>query len=215
MSKESPVSAVGRTISLFGVVGFGLGLGGVSFLWSSGFFGSSDADDIGAAFVGGITIAAVLTFTLLIGIVLAAVGGLYCARVVDGRGRAWVAAMLGATLGHVALVASTGIVLWAGISLADTSTDAEPTPVPAEETRMPEELQECRDLFGEDSILCQAESEPEPPAESSGGTTALDLESLLKLALGLVPAGLVAALVATIFYRRERVESPMPQGLGE
>ena len=208
---DRPRDAVGQTmlriVGLFATVGGGLGAATMLFLFAIGFFSASDAEsleDIGQAFVGVIAIAAVLIFALLIGVVLAAVSGMYAARRAADVASAVRAGGMGSAAGHVALVVVLGIFLLSGVALFDATSSQPATPTPTPRTA--EEIAECIELFGVDSPLC-AGDQPADAAEEPDDPSDIGIDDLLKLALGVIPAGIVGATVAAIMFERRREES--------
>lgn len=223
-----PGQLIARIVGVFAIVGLGLGVGALIFLWIVDFFEpTEDIEDIGAAILGGIAIGAVLVFALLIGVVLAALCGMHVAHQAETRPVAIRVAGLGAAIGHIALVAVLGVILIVGVNVfRSASGEARDTPAPTiAPTPSREPTQSCEDVFGQGSEICQGQvtdPTPEPftpdpltPDPFTSEPTTEDTTSLVavgnvaKLGLGVVPAAVVGALVAGLLFtplrrRRER-----------
>lgn len=200
MNERGSLIAI-KLIAIFGIVGLGLGAGSLIFLWAVGFFNRTGGlEDLGAAFAGGIAIAGVLVFALLIGIVLATIGGLWAGGSVISRSQAVVASAIGAGIGHVVLIGVLGVFLIVGLGVGSSATPETPEPSPSPLD------QECIELFGP-IPLCGGQTEiPEEPEGEE-----VSVQQFLKLALGLVPAALVGALTAAVgFSRRELKTAQAP-----
>ncbi|MEX0874876.1 MAG: hypothetical protein WD646_09830 [Actinomycetota bacterium] len=202
---EPAISLFTKVVAIFAVVGAGLGAATLIFLWATGFFDATEAeglDALGEQFLGGIAIATVLVFALLVGVVLAALGGMHVANYGTSRGAAALAGALAGAVGHVALVAVLGAILVFGIDALTSSTadEAVPTPTPVE-TQSPEELASCRELFGQDSPLCVDQAAEEADTDD-GDDDAVSFEDVSRIGLGLIPAALVGGLTAAILFRR-------------
>lgn len=202
---QSVGGAIGRIIGVFAVVGMGLGLGGLLFLWVTDYFKPSNNGDFGSSFVGGLTIAALLIFALLIGVVIAAFGGMHAANKVEGRSGAVSAGLVAGSLGHVLMVAILAGIMVTGIQFLSANetagSDASPSPA-SEPSPTPDES--CIAEFGADSPLCSPPQIPkaiEPPQVDST-ESGVRWESFLKIGLGFIPAALVGALTAALLYSR-------------
>lgn len=197
-----PLSVLLRMIGVFAVVGLGLGVGALLFLWGTGYFQprAEGLEGLGAALGGGIALAGVSVFALLIGGVLAAFGGMYASNHTKARGEAIVASAMAGGLGHIALMVTLGLVLIGGIAVMSPS--APPEPAAQEEVApSPEPDPDCVELFGEDSPVCQPS--PEPVLEESLDVpNSIDPAEYSWLALGFIPAALVGALTAAILFTR-------------
>jgi hypothetical protein len=202
--------AVARMVAVFAVVGLGLGGGTLIFLSATGFFDPVQGlDDFGRAILGGFAVSAVLVFALLIGVVMAALAGLYLSGVVDSRGRAAAAGGVAAALGHIALVVCVGAVLLAGIELLSDSVEQPPASTSGS-SAAPSSFgdAQCEETFGEGSQLCDAAASvpslPDVPSSSDESSDVVTTENLVKIGLGVVPAAFVGAIVAALLFGRRR-----------
>jgi hypothetical protein len=192
-----PHRAVGQIVGMFSAVGGGLAVASLLFLWATDFFTPvSNAEDFGRALTGAVSLGGVFIFAILIGVVLAAVGGLIAANASSSRGRTIEVAAIGAVLGHLGLVVVLGVLLFLGMELL-TEEEAQSTTV---ETRSAQEIADCVETFGADSEICQP-----PVVEESGSDELASVEGMVPLLVGLVPAGVVGALSGAILFRRQQV----------
>jgi hypothetical protein len=198
---QGPLGVVGRIIGLFAVTGLGLGVGALLFLWATGALTPEESQGIGeafgAAFASAIAITGVLAFALLIGVVLAAIGGMHAAAAIPTRSPAAVAAAISGAVGHVVMILVLGATLIMGMGILSAAGETEESPAEAVESQ--EDVELCEELFGPGSPECQPQEEE---AEGSGAT--LDAKLIAQLGLGLIPAGLVGALTAAIMFRSRR-----------
>jgi hypothetical protein len=199
---------VGRVVGVFAVVGFGLGIGVLLFLWATGFFDPVQGlDDFGRVFVGGLAVAAVFVFALLIGVVVAVFAGLHAANTAESAASAATSGALAGGIGHIALVVVLGAVLLLGFRVLAPPS---PTP-PVAASPTPPGLADdvpCEEIFGADSAVCDAAMETSDiPDGSSFADTSDDVTvgNLSKLALGVIPAALVGAVTGAILFPRRRV----------
>lgn len=201
---ESPITLVGKIVAVFLVVGAGLGGATLIFLSATGVFDVTASDDLealGQQFLGGIAIATVLVFGLLIGIVLAALGGMYAANRSPDRGISAAVGAIAGTLGHIALVAGLGVMLIVGVeALEPSESEAALTPTPIA-TRSPQEIASCQETFGAGSELCVDETTDESADEDSG----VSFEDIWRIGLGLIPAAAVGGLSGAIAFTRRTV----------
>ena len=169
---ESTESVTGRVVVTFAIVGGGLGLGTVIFLWVVGFFGAVDGvGDVAQIFAGGIALAGAISFALPIGVVLAAWGGTEIGRALrDGSG-VFKAAAIACGLGHGVLLVVLGVILVIGVLIGSIGDGGAATP--------------------------PGLTFEEEPSDIGG-----DLLTIAKLALSIVPAGLVGGLTAAMNTRR-------------
>jgi hypothetical protein len=191
---DEPIAAVlARIVGLFVIVGLGLALGVLLFGWVAGFFGHRSSTDVKTAIIGGIATVITLVFAMLIGVVLAAIGGHYAASHVARRDGAVVAAGIGSAVGHFLLIVCIAASLVGGIDLLSAG---HPTATP------PPDNASCVRTFGANSPLCGG-STTTPSASSS-----VDYRALAKGTIGVVPAGLVGAFVAMTLFDRRRERRP-------
>lgn len=189
---EGPMSVAGRLIGVSAVIGAALGIATILFLLLTGFFDASqNLDDIGAAVFGGVLVIGVVAFGLLIGIVLAGIGGVTAARVSADATHARIAGALGGALGHLALVLTLGVVLALGFLIFQGGGSAEPRASASPDP-------DCVQIFGADSEVCRQQQEP-----PVGGEPAVPWENIVQALAGLVPAGLAGGGAATVMFRRE------------
>lgn len=194
--EQSPGAVIGRVVGVFAIVGLGLGVGALLFLWSTDFFKPS-GEDFGSAIVGGLALGAVLVFALLSGVVVAAMGGLHAANTVGSRGGAIATGLVAGLIGHIVMVAAVGGLLIAGFEVFSPQENESPA---TEETQSPVDP-ECAEMFGEDSAICRAGDDAEKtPSEAPEEDEGIDVEQLMKLALGAIPAGLVGGLTAATLF---------------
>ncbi|MGH9198707.1 MAG: hypothetical protein ACRD1T_23630, partial [Acidimicrobiia bacterium] len=115
----TPIGVLARMVGVFSAIGLGLGVGALLFLWGTGYFETraEGLEGLGAALAGGIALAGVSVFAILIGVVLAALGGMYAATNTTMRGTAVVASAMAGGLGHIALIVVLGLVLAGGVAL--------------------------------------------------------------------------------------------------
>lgn len=180
---ESAPVVLAKLIGVFAIIGAGLGIGTVLFLWSSGVFDAHKKSlaGIGEAIAGGLIVAAALVFALLFGVVFSAVAGMHAAS--HGRDRA-TAALVGGTasaVGQIALIVTLGAVLIGGINFfKEVSQPPRSSP----------------------SLIERID-------RGTGGATDEDTDvsvrDLSRLALGAVPAFVVGALSGGLVYSRRRV----------
>ena len=188
-----------RIVGVFAIVGFGLGIGTMLFLWVTGFFNASNSlEDLGQAFLGGIAIAGVLVFAILIGVVLAAVGGIHLASTSTDRTAAAATGALSGGAGHFALVVTLGAVLLIGFAFASNDEGS------GTSTTSTSDRAQCEEVFGAGAEACTDESTvPESSSDNSSSSDSdnIDFATLTKLVLGVIPAGMVGGLTAAVVFR--------------
>lgn len=170
-ARESTESASSRVVVTFAIVGGGLGLGTVIFLWIAGFFGAVDSvGDFNQLFLGGIAAIGAVSFALPIGVVLAAWGGTEIGRANPDSTGAFRPAAIACGMGHGVLLVAMGVIVVIAALIAS---------------------------FGDGGT-------PTPPGFTFDDPTGLgdDLLSIAKLALTIVPAGLVGGATAAMNTRR-------------
>ncbi len=195
---ESPLALVARVVAIFAIVGAGIGGATLIFLSATGFFdatASSDLEAIGDLFLGGIALATILVVSLVVGIVLAAVGGLYAGSRSPDRAISTAVGAIAGTLGHAALVAALGLFLIVGVDALD-SDEAEPAPTPVP-TQSAEDIASCEQAFGAGSELCGNEATEE--STEGGGVS---FEDIWRIGLGLIPAAAVGGLSGAVGFTR-------------
>jgi hypothetical protein len=131
---------------------------------------------------------------MLIGVVLAAIGGNYAATHLHRRDGAIVAAGIGSAVGHLLLIVCIAASLVGGIDLF-SSGGAAPAPTPTDNAS-------CVQTFGANSPLCERST------ASVTASSSIDYGALAKGTVGVVPAGLVGAFVALILFDRRREVRP-------
>ena len=214
-AREAPLTQVAKVVGVFVAVGIGLGAATLIFLEATGFFdvaSSQGPDALATAFFGAVGVWIVQVFALLVGTVLAALGGVYVSRVAASRGMAAAAGAIAGVLGHIGLAVTLGLFLIIGIEALDGPDEATAAPTPAPVvTRSPEEIAECFQVFGEGSPAC-AQPTPTPTEETTGDDgTGVSFEDMMRVGLGLMPAGLVGGLAGAILFRRRyQVDSMGP-----
>lgn|GEM_PF-4199422 len=205
--QQSVGGAIGRIIGVFAVIGVGLGFGGLLFLWATDYFNKTADGGLGSALVGGLTIAALLIFALLIGVVIAALGGLHAANHVGSRGGAVASGLVAGSLGHVAMIAVLAAIMTLGIQAlsGDTSNSSDATPAQSE---APSPDPDCARSFGEDSPICQGLNRtPKALApETQSNKDKVSWATFFKLGLGFIPASLVGGTTAAILFSKREDE---------
>jgi len=200
---ESPLAVVGKIVAVFAIVGAGIGGATLIFLSATGFFDATASDDleaIGDLFLGGIALATLLVVSLVVGIVLAALGGLYAGNKSPGRGLSAAVGAIAGTLGHIALVALLGLFLIVGVEAFDSDeTQSSPTPVP---TQSAEDIASCEQVFGAGSETCRNETVDESTDDGGDGVS---FEDIFQIGLGLIPAAAVGGLSAAVGFSRRSV----------
>lgn len=197
-SSSAPV-VVAKLVGVFAVIGAGLGIGTVLFLWASGVFDAQKQglESIGEAIAGGLIVSASLVFALLFGVVFSAVAGMHAAT--DARDRVTAAFVGGvaSAVGQIALIVALGAVLIGGINFFEASpreaSSASPTPT----------AESCRTLFGTGPEFCP-ERDTAPTETEDGEEAHVSVRDLSRLALGAVPAFVVGALSGALVFTRRR-----------
>ncbi|MGH2772314.1 MAG: hypothetical protein ACRDIU_04160, partial [Actinomycetota bacterium] len=161
------------------------------------------SDDIGSMIAGGLVTGAVLVFTLLSGIVVASLGGMHAANAVSDRGGAVASGLLAGLVGHIVMVAALGAVLLVGMDVLKARNEPSAAGEPAVESTVDPD---CAETFGPDSPICRAGPNAEKaPEQGSDEDNGIDIDQLMKVALGAVPAGLVGASTAGILFSRRKL----------
>ncbi len=197
-----------RIVGIFAVIGFGLGLATLLFLWATGFFTTStvSADSLADVALGAFVFAVVAAFAVLIGVVVAAVGGVYAANHTDDRPTAIRVGAIGAAAGHFALIIVViGFVL---VSFALQSVMSSDPVSPAQITPSPQQIAECERALGVGAPVCrqlpQGLVTPRPDAVVDGGVDWPDVDDVARFGIGIIPAAIVGALSAAVVFARER-----------
>lgn len=122
---ESTGSMVGRIVGVFAVIGLCLGLGTVFGLWGFGVFDGQEGD-LGAAIMGAFTLVGAYLFVVMVGVVIAALGGHYAARSTSGTADPVLAGSLGGAFGHFVLLMAFTLMIAGGFAVfGDDSTAAD------------------------------------------------------------------------------------------
>jgi len=210
VERGSVGAVVGRVVGVFAVVGFGLGIGVLLFLWATGFFDPVQGlDDFGRVFVGGLAVAAVFVFALLIGVVVAVFAGLHAANTADSRASAATSGALAGGIGHIALVIVLGVILLVGFRVLSPDSPpvgAVPSPTPLGTA----EGVPCEEVFGVGSAVCETTEETSDVPDDSSFADSNDevtVDNLARLGVGVLPAALVGAVTGAILFPRRRVRS--------
>lgn len=112
---------IARIVGVFAVIGLCLGLGTVFGLWGFGVFDGQEGD-LGAAIMGAFTLVGAYLFVVMVGVVIAALGGHYAARAARSDDGPILAAGAGGALGHLALLATFTLVVAAGFAVLSDDT---------------------------------------------------------------------------------------------
>lgn len=195
--QQSSGSIFGRVTGMFAIVGFGLGLGTLLFLWATDYF-EPRSDDFASAIFGGLALGVVMVFALLSGVILAAVGGMHAAHAARSSDGAVTAGFFSALIGHLVMVGLLGGLVMAGFAVLSPQ-ESQPRPSPA-----PTVDRECAETFGDDSPICGG-GQPEE-SEGNDDEDGIDVDQLLKLGLGAIPAGIVGGLTAATLFSRKEID---------
>ena len=205
---DGPGVLAARIAGIFAVVGFGLGVASLLFLWESGFFDVSAGEsfeDFAKVAIGAFALAAVAAFAVPLGIVVAAVGGVFAAVRTPRLAEAVRAGAIGAAAGYLALtLVLSGFVVLA-IELRE-GREPDPEPSPTSQAQ-----QSCEQIFGEGSPQCrnigaQGDLNVQGDIDVFGDVSDNDgwSDDIARLGLGIIPTALVGALSAAVTSSRRR-----------
>lgn len=107
---RSTGSVFGRIVGVFAVIGLCLGIGAVFGLWGFGAF-DSPRENLEAAITGTLTLIGAYLFVIMVGIVIAALGGHYAARATSNTGSSVLAGSAGGAAGYLVLLVTFILIL--------------------------------------------------------------------------------------------------------